>query len=193
MIKDPDYISGREFGRRMGISPTRVRQLVEAGRIQRGPGKKIHWPTAQAAMARSHGPNNDAEVEEAAPVEMPTPDTVEAAREVLQGKDGKVVSLTKARIAKTIVETNLAQLKLEEEQGRLVPKDQVADFCFRWFRQERDAWQAWPARVAGMMAAELSAGLPEGTEVDQRALLILLEQHIHEHLNELVAVEPPSF
>jgi hypothetical protein len=65
---------------------------------------------------------------------------------------------------------------------------------FRLAREERDAWVNWPARVAALIAAELSASCSEtagGTvQVDQHMLHTVLERHVREHLAELAEVRP---
>jgi hypothetical protein len=65
---------------------------------------------------------------------------------------------------------------------------------FRLARDERDAWVNWPARVAAVMAAELSAACSEaagGTvELDAHRLHSLLERHVREHLAELAEIRP---
>jgi hypothetical protein len=48
---------------------------------------------------------------------------------------------------------------------------------FRLARQERDAWIAWPARIAATLAAELGVGTQQ--------LQTHLERAVREHLAEL--------
>jgi hypothetical protein len=60
----------------------------------------------------------------------------------------------------------------------LVDRARAETLVFRLARQERDAWVTWPARVAAIMAVELSAEMEKttgesvsiGTGVLQRVL-----------------------
>jgi hypothetical protein len=55
---------------------------------------------------------------------------------------------------------------------------------FRLARQERDAWITWPARIAALMAADLSAALSDASEatVGTGGMQQILEAHVRAHL-----------
>ncbi|UMY16647.1 hypothetical protein MMB17_18470 [Methylobacterium organophilum] len=66
---------------------------------------------------------------------------------------------------------------VERDQGKLVDRDAVENLFFELSRDLRDAWLAWPARVAVVMADEL--------KIDARTLTTVLTAHVHQHLVEL--------
>lgn len=94
-----------------------------------------------------------------------------------RGLDGAGVTLTDVRKAKTIQDTHLTRLKVQQLRGELVDRKTAESQAFAAGRLERDAWMAWPARVAAQMAADL--------RLDSREVHTVLEQYVHEHLAEL--------
>ena len=95
----------------------------------------------------------------------------------LGGLNGAGVTLTDARKAKTIQDTHLTRLKVMQLRGDLIDRKTAESRTFDIFRGDRDAWMAWPSRVAPLLAADL--------RVDQRTVYQLLEQYVHKHLAEL--------
>ncbi len=73
--------------------------------------------------------------------------------------------------------------------GELVERDRTVALVFRLARQERDAWVTWPARVAALMAADLTAALSGAGEITigTGAMQQILEAHVRAHLAELAA------
>ena len=70
---------------------------------------------------------------------------------------------------------------------------------FRLARDERDVWVTWPARVAALMAAELTAALGDGqsetSDPSQPAVTAalmqrLLETHVRAQLDSLADIRP---
>lgn len=66
---------------------------------------------------------------------------------------------------------------VEKEAGRLIDRATAEALFFATARDLRDAWLAWPARIAVVMADEL--------QVDARALTTVLTAHVQQHLAEL--------
>ena len=87
-----------------------------------------------------------------------------------------------ARTAHEIAKAHLARLKLQERKGELIDRARATALVFRLAREERDAWLNWPARVAALMAAELS--------VEPHPMQKVLETHVRAHLIELAEVQP---
>lgn len=65
----------------------------------------------------------------------------------------------------------------EIKQGRLVNRDAAEKLFFDTARDLRDAWAAWPTRIATIMADELG--------VDARKLTTVLTAHVQQHLEQL--------
>lgn len=66
---------------------------------------------------------------------------------------------------------------VERDGGKLVDRDAAEALFFDTARDLRDAWLAWPARVAIIMADEL--------KIDARTLTTVLTAHVYQHLAEL--------
>jgi hypothetical protein len=66
---------------------------------------------------------------------------------------------------------------VERDGGKLVDREAAEALFFETARDLRDAWLAWPARVAIVMADEL--------KIDARTLTTVLAAHVHQHLAEL--------
>lgn len=71
------------------------------------------------------------------------------------------------------------------KEGRLVDRPTAEAMFFAEARAIRDAWIAWPARVAIEMADEL--------KVDARTLTQVLAAHVNQHLAELGEPTDPDF
>lgn len=65
----------------------------------------------------------------------------------------------------------------EVKQGRLVNRDAAEKLFFDTARDQRDAWAAWPSRIAVTMADELG--------IDARTLTTVLTAHVQHHLEQL--------
>ncbi len=65
----------------------------------------------------------------------------------------------------------------EVKQGELVNRSAAETLCFDLARDYRDAWEAWPSRIATIMADQLG--------VDARTLTTVLTAHVLEHLQQL--------
>ncbi|MBO1020843.1 hypothetical protein IPV08_12770, partial [Methylobacterium sp. SD274] len=65
----------------------------------------------------------------------------------------------------------------EVKQGRLVDRGAAEKLFFDTARDYRDAWAAWPSRIATIMADELG--------IDARTLTTVLTAHVQQHLEQL--------
>jgi len=74
---------------------------------------------------------------------------------------------------------SLLEIREKVETGKLVDADEMK--AFNRGRAVRAAWEAWPNRIAGIMAAELG--------VDPKNLRITLERFVREHFLELSGME----
>jgi hypothetical protein len=196
--------SNRELARQIGVSETAVRRAEKAGRIKReGDGS---WNLAKVQAAWSD--NTDQAQQRPEPSERsrprraalkPVPEAaVGAVRDTLR-EHGEPVSaggmtFMQARTANEVLKAQERRLRLQQMKGELVDRAKAVAQVFRLAREERDAWVNWPARVAAMIAAELSAsgsdGAGEAVQVDQHSLHTVLERHVREHLAELAEIRP---
>jgi hypothetical protein len=100
-------------------------------------------------------------------------------------------SFLRARVANEIGKSQERQIRLAQLRGTLVDRSRATDLVFRLAREERDAWVTWPARVAAVLASELSmvASREAGTDITIPVgdVLKILDEHVREHLADLSA------
>jgi hypothetical protein len=104
-------------------------------------------------------------------------------------------SYLKARTALTVYQAQDKQLGIQKKKGTLVDRARAEALVFRLARQERETWITWPARVAALMAAEITAEVekqtgtpvrPERPVIIEAAILQrVLETHVRQHLEAL--------
>jgi len=85
--------------------------------------------------------------------------------------------LARARAAALVVDVQTKRLVLEQRRGALVSRTVAVHKAFSFARMLRDRWQAWPARVGPLLAAQF--------ELDAGAVTVVLEALVREHLAEL--------
>jgi hypothetical protein len=196
--------SNRELARQLGISETAVRRAEKAGRIRREADGSWDPVKVQAAwadntdQAQQRPPRERTERPRRATLKPVPEAAVGAVRDTLR-EHGEPVSaggmtFMQARTANEVLKAQERRLRLQQMKGELVDRAKAVAQVFRLAREERDAWVNWPARVAAMMAAELSASSSDAAggavEVDQRSLHTVLERHVREHLAELAEIRP---
>jgi hypothetical protein len=102
---------------------------------------------------------------------------------------GDSSSYLKARTALTVYQAQERQIAIQKKKGVLVDRARAETLVFRLARQERDAWVTWPARVAAIMAAELSAEMEKTTgeaiSIGTGVLQRVLETHVRDQLTAL--------
>jgi hypothetical protein len=196
--------SNRELARQLEVSETAVRRAEKAGRIRREADGS--W---DAARVKATWSDNTDQAQQRPPRERgnrsrraalkPVPEAaLGAVRDTLRehGEPVSAAGMTfmQARTANEVLKAQERRLRLQQMKGELVDRAQAVAQVFRLARDERDAWVNWPARVAAVMAAELSAACSEaagGTvELDAHRLHSLLERHVREHLAELAEIRP---
>jgi hypothetical protein len=199
--------SNRELARQLRVSETAVRRAEKAGRIKReadgawDPAKvEAAWSdnTDQAQQRPAAGAKPRAPKRARATLKPVPEAAVGAVRDTLR-EHGEPVSaggmtFMQARTANEVLKAQERRLRLQQMKGELVDRAKAVAQVFRLAREERDAWVNWPARVAAMMAAELSALGAEAAggaaQVDQNSLHTVLERHVREHLAELAEIRP---
>jgi hypothetical protein len=171
--------SNRALARALGVSETAVRKAEKAGRIRRaGDGG---WDVDRVKTAWRA--NTDASQQRASSAGLkPVPEAaVGAVRETLrdhgEGVPAGGMTFLQARTANEVLKAQERKLRLGRLKGELVDRARTSALVFRLARQERDAWIAWPARIAATLAAELG--------VEAHAMQTHLERAVREHLAEL--------
>jgi hypothetical protein len=182
-----ECLSASEFARREGCDEKQVRRALERGALVRGadglidaaqlgstwrrPNRRTLAKSAQQSAATdvaAFGP-----CDATAPTET-TRRTIESATELL--------SLADALRVKENYLARLRQLEYEEREGRVIELALAQSVVFELFREARDAWLAWPVKVAPFVAVALDA------DVDKVAAL--LSEHVYQQLRELGEPQP---
>lgn len=92
---------------------------------------------------------------------------------------GNATALSRARTAMLLTEAQLKRLQLEERRGLVVDRQLALRKAFAFARLFRDAWQAWPAHVGPLLAAEFDR--------DATAVTVALEEFVRAQLEELAS------
>ena len=103
---------------------------------------------------------------------------------------GGGTTFLQAKTANEVMKAQERRLRLQKLKGELVDRSRAETLMFRLARDERDAWVTWPARVAALMASELTAALGNGNEVEAAVMQKVLETHVRAQLDSLADIQP---
>ena len=182
--------SQRQFGRRVGLAPSRINQLIKEGLPLLSNGR-VDTEAAIRWLEQNLDPERRARAKQGSAGAMtgPTqsrpatrPVTALAGQSALPPPAPAPVSAASAPMAEVrrqheLVKIARARLRLETEKGRLVNRDEIKVAIFNRARKERNAHLAWALRVAPQMASELA--------VDPALLFSCLDRHLRDHLADL--------
>jgi len=190
-------MSERQYAARVGLSRGAIQKAKAAGRLVLHADGSIDAAASDRLRAEATDPSKTRKA--AAPKEQklkPVPEAaVSAVGDTLkeQGMAAPVAgggtTFLQAKTAHEVLKAQERRIRLAKLKGELVDRDRATSLVFRLAREERDAWVNWPARVAALMAAELTASCSEavGHEViiETAAMQKVLEAHVRAHLEEL--------
>ena len=183
-------VSRRAYAKHRGVSEAAVRRAISNGRITVLEDGTIDVAQADRQWASGSDPAQVRPVAGTGMSDRTVPSAALAGmHETLRagkadpgvGGDGEAVTFAKARTAKEVLRTQLLREQLRREKGETVDKAKAQMLIFDLARRERDAWLAWPARVAAQIAADLGA--------DQHQTEQVLDRHLREHLASLAEVK----
>lgn len=171
--------SNRQLARALGVSEAAVRKAELAGRISRA--ADGGWEVERVRAAWEGGTDPAQRRRRPEPL-RPVPDAaLGAVRETLKGQGEPVppgaMTFLQARTANEVLKAQERKLRLARLKRELVERARAVALVFRLARQERDAWQQWPARIAATLAAELG--------VETHRLQTALEAQVKAQLDEL--------
>ena len=187
-----DGESQRQFGRRVGLAPSRVNQLIKDGLPLLGNGRvdteaALRWleenldPERRArAKHGSAGASAGLVPPRPAPTRpAPTRPAPAAPAALPPAAPASAASAPMAEVRRQheLVKVARARLRLETEKGRLFNRDEIKVAVFNRARRERNAHLAWALRVAPQLAAELA--------VDPALMFTALDRALREHLADL--------
>lgn len=145
----PEVLSAYGYAKHRGVSPKAVLKAIKEGRLEksverRGPG----WAIDPEIADREWHQNTDSgsgwpghAVEQASPT-------------AVEPQSDQPISYAEARAQHERFKARLAQLELEEREGKLVEAEAAKREAFRVARLVRDAMLNIPDRVAAELAAE---------------------------------------
>ncbi|MBX6741922.1 MAG: hypothetical protein IRY87_07730 [Acetobacteraceae bacterium] len=156
--------SNREAARRIGISETALRKAEGSGRIAREPDGQ--WDVDKTRRRL---------VETADPHRSP----------LAAGPGAEGTPYTRLKVAQLALKVEAQRLALDENKRRLLDVATANATIDEIAGAMRDALLNWPARVSGLIAAELG--------VDPHLLQTILQQHVTDLLTEAAdRFDPPG-
>ncbi len=147
--------STREAARRIGITETALRKAEGNGRIVREPDGQWDIDKTRRRL-----------VETADPTRSP----------LASGAGAEGTPFARLKVAQLALKVEAQRLSLDETKRRLVDVTEANAALDEIGSTMRDALLNWPARVSGLIAAEIS--------VDPHLLQTILQSHINDLLTE---------
>lgn len=168
-------LSIRGYARHRRCSHKAVQKALAAGRITAGADGLIDPVMADRDWAARTASRMDGQNGHPAPKAPMDPNSATVAQFRAAGTDG--VAYQRARTRKMRTDAQRAALELRVRRGELIDRAAGERVIFAFGRMLRDRWQAWPARIAGELAATLG--------VDAGVLVVELERYVDAFLHEV--------
>ncbi len=181
-------VSIRMYAKHRGISHTAVRKAIQQGRITTEADGTINVERADKEWEANTISKTNIDSSQTSNSSTLVPlSAVNTTREVLKENNVMLstdsVTYAEAKTANEILKAQANHIRNRQLEGELVDCKQAAAHVFQLARQERDAWLAWPTRIANQMAAEPDLH-------DAYRLQMTLERYVREHLLELSDIKP---
>ena len=191
-------MSERGYAARVGLSRGAVQKAKEAGRLVLHDDGSIDAEASDKRRAETTDPSKTRKAPAPKDQKMkPVPEAaVSAVGETLKEQGmaappvGGGTTFLQAKTANEVMKAQERRLRLQKLKGELVDRARAETLMFRLARDERDAWVTWPARVAALMASELTAALGDGSEVEAAVMQKVLEAHVRAQLDSLADIQP---
>ena len=189
-------MSERAYAAHAGLSRGAIQKARKSGRLVLFADGSIDAAASDARRVATTDPDQQNRAKggtvREAKAAMPQRPTDNLAAPSISGP-GDSSSYLKARTALTVYQAQERQIAIQKKKGVLVDRARAETLVFRLARQERDAWVTWPARVAAIMAAELSAEMEktsgEATSIGTGVLQRVLETHVRDQLAALAELK----
>lgn len=165
--------STREVARRIGITETALRKAAAKGRIAREADGRWDIDKTRRRM-----------VETADPVRSPLAGAIGAGT-AMPSVSADATPFARLKVAQLALKVEAQRMALDEEKGRLLDAASANAAIDEIAGAMRDALLNWPARVSGLIAADLGA--------DPHLVQTVLQQHITDLLTEAAdRFDPPG-
>jgi hypothetical protein len=188
-------MSERQYAAHVGLSRGAIQKAKAAGRLVLHEDGSIDAAASDKRRAETTDPSKTRKAP--APKLKPVPEAAVAAvgdtlRE--QGLSAPAVgggtTFLQAKTANEVLKAQERRIRLQKLKGDLVDRARAETLMFRLARDERDAWVTWPARVAALMASELTEALGDACEVEAALMQKVLEAHVRAQLDSLAEIRP---
>ncbi|MBP0485020.1 hypothetical protein [Sagittula salina] len=188
-------MSERQYAAHVGLSRGAIQKAKAAGRLVLHEDGSIDAAASDKRRAETTDPSKTRKAP--TPKLKPVPEAAVAAvgdtlRE--QGLSAPAVgggtTFLQAKTANEVLKAQERRIRLQKLKGELVDRARAETLMFRLARDERDAWVTWPARVAALMASELTAALGDACEVEAALMQKVLEAHVRAQLDSLSEIRP---
>ncbi|SFC90596.1 hypothetical protein [Tropicimonas isoalkanivorans] len=188
-------MSERQYAAHVGLSRGAIQKAKAADRLVLHEDGSIDAAASDRLRAEATDPSKTRKAP--APKLKPVPEAAVAAvgdtlRE--QGLSAPAVgggtTFLQAKTANEVLKAQERRIRLSRLKGELVDRARAETLMFRLARDERDAWVTWPARVAALMASELTAALVDAYEVEAALMQKVLEAHVRAQLDSLAEIRP---
>jgi hypothetical protein len=147
--------STREAARRIGLSDTAIHKAERAGRITREPDENWDIDKTRSRLTETADP---------------------ARSPLASGAAAEATPFARPKVAQLALKVEAQRLSLDETKRRLVDLTEANAALDEIGSTMRDALLNWPARVSGLIAADIS--------VDPHLLQTILQSHINDLLTE---------
>jgi hypothetical protein len=186
-------LSERLYAARAGLSRGAIQKAKAAGRLVLFPDGSIDADASDRRRAETTDPSK---TRIAPTIKLkPVPEAaVAAVGETLREEGlptptvGGGTTFLQAKTANEVLKAQERRIRLQKLKGEVVDRARAEALMFRLAREERDAWVTWPARVAALMASELSAALGGEITVEAALMQKVLEAHVRAQLDSLAEV-----
>ena len=186
-------MSERAYATHAGLSRGAIQKARKSGRLVLFADGSIDAAASDARRAATTDPDQQNRAKGGTARQTPPPERASRPADNLAAPSisgpGDSSSYLKARTALTVYQAQERQIAIQKKKGVLVDRARAETLVFRLARQERDAWVTWPARVAAIMAAELSAEMEKTTgeamSIGTGVLQRVLETHVRDQLAAL--------
>ena len=147
-------LSAKAYAKRRGVALPTVMAAISSGRLHASVKRKGQGYHIDAELADEEWLSNT-DIGQGAPAHAKSRGSLPHPSELPQHlDDGQPITYAEARAQHERFKARLAQLELEQREGKLVEADVVKREAFRTARLVRDALLNLPDRVAGELAAE---------------------------------------
>jgi acyl-CoA synthetase (AMP-forming)/AMP-acid ligase II len=188
-------MSEREYAAHVGLSRGAIQKAKLAERLVLHPDGSIDAAASDMRRAEMTDPSKTRKPP--APKLKPVPEAAVAAVGDTLREQGLAVpavgggtTFLQAKTANEVLKAQERRIRLQKLKGDLVDRARAETLMFRLARDERDAWVTWPARVAALMASELTAVLGNAAVVEPALMQKVLEAHVRAQLETLCEVRP---